>query len=105
MNISVNDLCLLCKKNIFSLSSSSSAVRNAVLVTAADMLCENKEYILKQNKKDLDVAQKNGVKEAFVDRLSLSSTRIDGMANGMRQVALLADPCGSGDVRTRPNGL
>ena len=52
-------------------------------------------------------SQKNtAVKSSFIDRLTLDQERIEGMSNGMRKVAFLADPIGKSDaVFVRPNGL
>lgn len=80
--------------------------KNAALCTVADALVENTEYLLKENEKDVNLAKENGMKESLVDRLSLSSDRINAMAEGLRQIVQLEDPVGEViSMKTRPNGL
>src|SRR5262249_24087246 len=58
------------------------------------------------NDADLDAAQRAGIDATALDRLRLTDARLDGMANGLRQVAGLADPVGEViDGSTQPNGL
>lgn len=100
------DLCKRAKSASKFLANSSSKVKNAVLISAADKLLENKELILAANREDLDKAVENGIKPAMIDRLKLTSERIDGIAEGVRQVAGLPDPVGNIEWGTRrPNGL
>ena len=71
----------------------------------ADALISEKEAILAANAKDV-AAARGTVSDVMIDRLQLSVSRIEGMANGIRDVALLPDPVGrvlSSEVR--PNGL
>lgn len=80
--------------------------KNVALCTVADALVENTEYLLKENEKDVNLAKENGMKESLVDRLSLSSDRINAMAEGLRQIVQLEDPVGEViSMKTRPNGL
>ena len=62
--------------------------------------------IISQNKKDLDLAKEKGMASAMMDRLSLNQSRIESMAEGIRQIAALPDPVGEvlGMVK-RPSGL
>ena len=84
----------------------SEGEKNAALLAAADAVCERAEYILAENAKDVDAARKNGMNEGLVDRLTLNSARIEGIAEGIRQVAALPDPIGEvlSEIK-RPNGL
>lgn len=101
----VISLCDSCRDAAFALANSDTALRNRILTTAADMLVAESDALLAENAKDLENARKSGMKESFIDRLSLSAKRIADMADGMRHVASLPDPLGSGSVWTRPNGL
>ncbi|MBO5897124.1 MAG: glutamate-5-semialdehyde dehydrogenase [Clostridia bacterium] len=67
--------------------------KNNALLAMADALIENQEEILSENKKDLEAA-KDTISEVMLDRLALSEERINGMAEGIRQVAQLPDPVG-----------
>lgn len=80
--------------------------KNALLLAAADALVAAEAVILEANARDIDEQTAEGTGEAMLDRLRLSSDRIEGIAGGLRQVAGLADPIGSVTRgSTRPNGL
>lgn len=84
----------------------STEEKNAVLLTAADLLINKEETILNANKLDVEYAEKKGMAKGMIDRLALSSSRILDMADGLRQVVSLNDPIG--DVLSsveRPNGM
>ena len=68
--------------------------------------CGEAATILAANAEDVARAESDGVSATVIDRLRLSSQRIDAMAAGLRQVAALADPVGEVvDGWVRPNGL
>ncbi len=80
--------------------------KNKVLCDAADLLINNEEMILKANMADINAAKEKGMDKGLVDRLTLTSARIKDMADGLRQVANLADPIGEVlSMSKRPNGL
>ncbi|MFH5209761.1 glutamate-5-semialdehyde dehydrogenase [Antrihabitans spumae] len=84
----------------------TTAEKNAALHAAADAVLANAEAVLAANAADIDTARDGGTGESLLDRLRLTSARIDGIAAGLRQVATLPDPVG--DVvrgSTLPNGL
>ena len=84
----------------------STQRKNQILLAIADALEENAQAILRENEKDLANAEKNGVRKAMIDRLSLTEARIAAMAEGARQVAALPDPVGEVmEERTLANGL
>ena len=80
--------------------------KNEGLLQMARGLEEKAELVLEANRVDLDRARSAGLTRAFVDRLTLTDTRIADMANGLRQVAGLPDPVGETvEVWRRPSGL
>lgn len=80
--------------------------KNQGLQAAAAALLDHTEEILEANRKDLERAKENGMREALFDRLRLSSKRIQEMADGLLQVAALEDPIGEvTGMKLRPNGL
>jgi glutamate-5-semialdehyde dehydrogenase len=88
------------------LASTSTDEKNEALLVAADRLVESTEAILAANAEDVARAQANGMATSLVDRLRLDGSRIEAMAQGLRQVVALPDPVGEitrGWVR--PNGL
>ena len=80
--------------------------KNAALKAISDALLNNKELIIKENKKDIENAKINGMTESLIDRLTLTEARIDGMSEGVLQVMALKDPIGEiiGGEEL-PNGL
>ena len=88
------------------LATLSTDTKNGALRTAADHVLMNTRAILEANAGDLDAARAAGTPEAMLDRLALDPARVEGIADGLRQVAGLPDPIG--EVlrgRTLPNGL
>ena len=79
--------------------------KNRALCAMADALLEQEAEILAANREDLEAA-KGTISEVMLDRLALSSARLEGMARGIREVVDLQDPVGSVLMRTdRPNGM
>src|SRR5262245_22730034 len=88
------------------LATLPSAARDAGLRAAADLLVARADDILDANRVDVERAESAGSPVTVVDRLRLTTRRIEGMAGGLRQVAALADPVGEVvDGWVRPNGL
>ena len=88
------------------LMCTDTETKNRALLAIADALVGAREEILAANREDVTAGENSGMTRAFLDRLSLSPERIDGMAEGMRQVAALPDPVGRVLSDTvRPNGL
>ena len=90
----------------YGLARLSEQEKNKVLLHVADALVVQSEMILQGNEKDILAAKENGIREAMIDRLSLTKERIEGMAEGIRQIAALPDPVGEVlETFERPNGL
>ncbi len=88
------------------LALADTDTKNRALHAAADALEAAAETIIAENEKDLTAGRENGLSEALLDRLALNRERIAGMADGMRQIASLADPVGVVlEEFERPNGL
>ena len=80
--------------------------KNTCLKIMADALNAGKDAIMKANAKDIEAAEELGLSEPMVDRLLLDESRINGMANGLREVAELPDPVGRVvEHRELPTGL
>ena len=82
------------KEAAFALANASTAQKNAALMTIAAALEAHAEDILRANREDVEAARANGMSPSMLDRLSLSEARVRGMAEGVREVAALADPVG-----------
>ena len=89
-----------------SMQAVSTETKNAALTKAAQLLNARTKEILAANARDLLRAQEKGLSQAFIERLTLTKARIEGMARGLEEVAALPDPVGETlDSWTRPNGL
>jgi glutamate-5-semialdehyde dehydrogenase len=81
-------------------------LKNEALVDMAAHLEKNQAWLIAENREDLSSGEEAGLSRPLIDRLRLTPSVLQGMANGLRQVAGLPDPVGE-VVRTwtRPNGL
>ena len=79
--------------------------KNAALLAMAQALLDSSDAILEANAQDMEAA-KGTVSDVMLDRLQLTKARIEGMAEGIRQVAKLPDPVGNIlEKYTRSDGL
>ncbi len=80
--------------------------KNRTLETVAQALVDHTEEILKANALDVENGKNNQMPEGLIDRLMLNAGRIEGMADGLRQLVGLEDPIGEvTGMKKRPNGL
>ena len=84
----------------------STDIKNKALYEMADDLERGKDLLIEENERDLVAGEKASLSQSMMDRLRLTPGVIQGMANGLREVARLPDPVGE-VVRMwkRPNGL
>ena len=88
------------------LAEATAEQRSAGLAAMAEALKAAEGDILAANGRDVERARANGLSEALVDRLALTSARVSAMAEAVAEVAVLPDPLGVETARwTRPNGL
>ncbi len=84
----------------------STEVKNKALLNVAEALIDKQSEILAANKIDYEEAKASGMSEAMLDRLMLSPSRLEAMAQDVKVVAALPDPVGEVfEMRTLPNGL
>ncbi len=96
----------LAKDAAMALAGISAQTKIDALEAIAQALIEHTDEILAANAKDIAAAQDNGISKAMTDRLRLTKERIEGMAEGVRQVNALSDPIGEVvKMWKRPNGL
>ena len=88
------------------IARASTAAKNLALETAAKAIERNVVALLAANAEDVAKARASGSDAAFVDRLVLTESGIAAMAEGVRQIAALADPVGEmTDLKYRPSGI
>lgn len=82
------------KKTLAFMSQVTTEQKNEALVAIADALEKNSEFVIKSNAVDLLNGKQAGLSDGLLDRLMLNEERIKAIADGVRQVASLDDPCG-----------
>ncbi len=88
------------------MARAGAGAKNAALIGMADMIERDRQALRAANGKDLDVGRARGLDDALLDRLELTDSRIDTMAEGLRQMAALPDPIGGiTDLNYRPTGI
>ena len=80
--------------------------KNQALLAMASSIDASREALMAANAEDMQAGREKGLDDALLDRLELTPERIDGMIEGLQQVAALADPVGaSSDLNYRPSGI
>lgn len=103
--MTTKEILLQAKKAKAALAAADTEKKNAALHAMAEALLANTKEILAANALDMEAA-KGVIADSMLDRLALSEGRIEGMAEGIRQVAALPDPVGKLlSTHTRPNGI
>ncbi|MEJ5283583.1 MAG: glutamate-5-semialdehyde dehydrogenase [Brevinematales bacterium] len=88
------------------IASKGTKEKNALLEFIAENIEKNSNYIIQENKKDIEFAKNAGKQKAFIDRLILDEKKIKSLKNAILDIVALPDPVGSGNLITkRPNGL
>jgi glutamate-5-semialdehyde dehydrogenase len=106
MSSSVEELGRRAKVASRRLAGAATDEKDAALLVAADLLLERAAEVTAANTADLEAAAATGMEAGPLDRLRLTDARLEGMAEGLRKVALLSDPVGEVlDGWRRPNGL
>ena len=84
----------------------SSEDKNQALQLMADRLEAQSAFLIDENQNDLNAAKKAGITGAVLDRIALTSSRVQSMAKGLREIAALPDPVREiVKMSRRPNGL
>ena len=96
----------LAKATTGVLAGLTTGQKNEALLVMAAALRAEATFIIAANAEDLERGRLNGTPESMLDRLALDVSRIDSIAEGLQQIAVLPDPIGD-DLETiqRPNGL
>ncbi|MGB1009742.1 MAG: glutamate-5-semialdehyde dehydrogenase [Thiolinea sp.] len=88
------------------LANAETATKNRALHTIADALLAKASWLQSENEKDLQAGREKGLEAAMLDRLTLSDKALNTMAEGLRQIADLADPVGViSDLKYLPTGI
>ncbi len=88
------------------LAMATTAEKNAALLHIAAAIRRDKTALVAANAEDLAAARAAGLETALLDRLTLNEKGVDGMAEGVEQVAKLPDPIGEmTDIKYRPSGI
>ncbi len=88
------------------MAKASTATKNLALIAIAAALRRDADKLWAANQADLKAAQNKGLGPAVLDRLALSATGVESMAEGLEQIAALADPIGAiSGMSYRPTGI
>jgi glutamate-5-semialdehyde dehydrogenase len=88
------------------MASADTNAKNKALTHIAQAVVREKSALLAANKLDLDAARANGLDSAMLDRLTLTEKSIQSMADGLLQIAALADPIGQmSNFKYMPSGI
>ncbi len=88
------------------LATAGTELKNTALFKMAEQLEKQSQEIIAANQIDLDQGERQGLTKALLERLMLNQTRIQDMAQGLREIAALPDPVGEMlEMHHRPNGL
>ncbi|WP_430461639.1 glutamate-5-semialdehyde dehydrogenase [Thalassolituus sp. LLYu03] len=89
-----------------AMGRASTQDKNKALLAIADAISQQRDTVKAANQLDMQRGRENGLDAALLDRLELTDGRIDGMLEGLQQVAALADPVGEiTDLKYRPSGI
>jgi glutamate-5-semialdehyde dehydrogenase len=88
------------------IAKASTGAKNAALLAMAKAIRDSRDALLAANAADVAEAKANGLDAAMLDRLTLTAKGVETMAQGLEQVAALADPVGEiTDMKRRPTGI
>lgn len=88
------------------IARASTAQKNAALLAIAGAIDSSRAELMQANALDMQAGRDKGLDAALLDRLELNPARIDGMIEGLNQVAALDDPVGAiSDLKYRPSGI
>ncbi len=89
-----------------AMAAADTNAKNQALQFIACAILREKAALLSANKQDCDAAKANGLDDAMLDRLTLTEKSINAMAEGLQQIAALADPIGEmTDFKYMPSGI
>ncbi len=89
-----------------AIANADSNAKNLALTRIANAILREKDSLLAANAKDLAAAKESGLESALVDRLTLTAKTVDSMAEGLLQIASLADPIGQmNNFKYMPSGI
>jgi glutamate-5-semialdehyde dehydrogenase len=89
-----------------AMGRAETGAKNQALLAIADAILVDQAHLRAENQRDLEAGRQRGLDPALLDRLELTDAGIRAMAEGLRQVAALADPVGAiSDLDYRPSGI
>ena len=102
----MQDMGIAARESSRVLARAGTTIKNNALLAIASRLDDSRHNLLAANAVDMENGRANGLDEALLDRLELNEERIDGMIEGLKQVAALQDPIGEiTDMGFRPSGI
>src|SRR3546814_18091837 len=88
------------------IARADTGTKNAALFALAQAILDDSDAILEANAQDMRAGRNAKLDAALLERLELNAKRVEAMADGVRQVALLPDPVGEiTDMKQRTSGI
>jgi glutamate-5-semialdehyde dehydrogenase len=89
-----------------AMAATDTNAKNAALAAIASAIRRNAAKLMEANRQDVEAARAAGLDAALLDRLALTEKTVAGMAEGLEQIATLADPVGEmTELKYRPSGI
>ena len=102
----MNRLGLKAREASRALAAADTSQKNKALTAIVDAINSSRDMLVSANTLDMEAGRAKGLDAAMLDRLELTPKRIDGMIEGLHQVAALPDPIGEiSEMRYMPSGI
>ncbi len=90
----IKEICQNAKRASYQLVALSDETIDQLLTKIAELICQQSDFILAENDKDIAAAHQNGIDEVMIDRLKLTVARLDDIAASVKAIAKMPSPVG-----------
>ncbi len=90
----IKEICQNAKRASYQLVALSDETIDQLLTKIAELICQQSDFILAENDKDIAAARQNGIDEVMIDRLKLTVARLDDIAASVKAIAKMPSPVG-----------
>jgi glutamate-5-semialdehyde dehydrogenase len=105
-NFNMAEMATLAKVASRDVAQLATTQKNQLLTAMATEIEAQSQFIIDENKKDIDAGRAKGLTDAMLDRLLLTPQRVVDIADAIREIVTLQDPVGDiSNLSLRPNGM
>jgi len=101
----IEDIAKKAKRASVLLRGKRAEEKNSALFRIADLIQTRQKSVIEANRHDLVQGKESGLSEAFLDRLELTTHRVAGMVQSLKEIAAFEDPVGQIAGVKRPQGF